>query len=36
MMNTIVLMIAAAVLGFAVGRVRSLAAFSKQPGRGRS
>ena len=30
MLNTIVLMIGSALLGYAVGRVRSLAAFSKK------
>jgi len=29
-MNTIILVIAAAILGFAVGRLKSLAIFSKQ------
>ena len=33
MLNTIVLMIAAAACGFAVGRIRSLAEFSKWPHR---
>jgi UPF0716 family protein affecting phage T7 exclusion len=33
MMNTIILMMAAAVLGFAAGRIRGLAALSKWRGR---